>query len=81
MLSTNFRLFRFLLDPTTNQFSDEYIHFKIENNGMIQALLEMMVVEYANKKDVYKRQRWCAPTPVKGRRRHWKCQKRGKNRP
>ena len=51
MLSTNFRLFRFLLDPTTNQFSDEYIHFKIENNGMIQALLEMMVVEYANKKE------------------------------
>ena len=51
MLSANTRLFHFLLDPSTDQFSDEYIHFKIEDDCNIRALLEMMVVEYANKQE------------------------------
>ena len=30
MFSSNSRLFHFLIDPATNQFSDEYIHMKID---------------------------------------------------
>lgn len=51
MLATNTRLFHFLLDPVTNGFSDEFIHFKIEDDCNIRTLLEMMVIEYANKQD------------------------------
>lgn len=51
MLSASSRLFHFLLDPSTNQFSDEYIHIKIDSSSNIRSLLEMMVVEYANKRD------------------------------
>ena len=51
LLSADSRLFRFFLDPSTNQFSEEYIHFKIKDSDNIRALLEMMVVEYANKKE------------------------------
>lgn len=51
MLSSNSKLFRFLLDPSTNRFSDEFIHFKIEDDCNIRTLLEMMVIEYANKKE------------------------------
>lgn len=51
MLSANTKLFHFLLDPSTNEFSDEYIHFKIEDDCNIRALLEMMVIEYANRQE------------------------------
>ncbi len=49
MLSANSKLFHFFLDPTTKSFADEYIHFKIEDDFSIRTLLELMVVEYANK--------------------------------
>lgn len=51
MLSSNTRLFHFLLDPATNEFSDEFMHFKIEHDCNIRTLLEMMVIEYANKQE------------------------------
>lgn len=51
MLSANSRLFHFLLDPATNQFSDEFIHFRVEDDCNIRTLLEMMVIEYAYKKE------------------------------
>lgn len=51
MLSANTKLFHFLLDPSTNQFSDEYIHYKVEDDCNIRTLLEMMVVEYANRQE------------------------------
>ncbi|RGY98241.1 AraC family transcriptional regulator [Clostridium sp. AM58-1XD] len=51
MLSANTKLFHFLLDPATNEFSDEFIHFKIEDDCNIRALLEMMAVEYANRRE------------------------------
>lgn len=51
MLSSNSRLFHFLLDPATNAFSDEFMHFKIERDCNIRTLLEMMVIEYANKQE------------------------------
>lgn len=51
MLSANSKLFHFFLDPATNCFSEEFIHFKIEDNCNIRTLLEMMVIEYADKKE------------------------------
>lgn len=51
MLSANSKLFRFFLDPATNNYSDEFIHFKIEDDCNIRTLLEMMVIEYANKQE------------------------------
>lgn len=51
MLSANSKLFHFFLDPATNTFSDECIHFKIEDECNIRTLLEMMVIEYANKQE------------------------------
>lgn len=51
MLSANSKLFHFFLDPATNCFSDEFIHFRIEDDCNIRTLLEMMVIEYADKKD------------------------------
>lgn len=50
MLSTNSKLFHFFIDPTTNHFSEEFIHFEVEDNCMVRTLLEMMVIEYADKK-------------------------------
>lgn len=50
MLSTNSKLFQFFLDPSTNKFSDEFIHFKVEDDCNIRDLLEMMITEYADKK-------------------------------
>lgn len=49
MLYASSRMFHFLLEPSTNCFSDEFIHFKIEDDCNIRTLLEMMVIEYANK--------------------------------
>ena len=49
MLSANSKFFHFLLDPSTNSFSDEFLHFNIEDACNIRTLLEMMVIEYANK--------------------------------
>lgn len=51
MLSGNPKLFHFLLDPATNEFSDEFIHFKIEDDCNIRTLLEMMVIEYADRQE------------------------------
>lgn len=51
MLSTNSKLFHFFLDPATKSFSEEIIHFKIEDDGGVRSLLEMIVIEYANKKE------------------------------
>lgn len=51
MLSANSKFFRFLLDPATNSFSDEFLHFNIEDSCNIRTLLEMMVIEYANKQE------------------------------
>lgn len=42
-------LFRFFVDPQTNKFSDEYIHLALTPNHPIRTILELMVVEYANR--------------------------------
>lgn len=51
MISVDSRLFHFLIDPSTNKFSDEFIHFKIEDDCNIRTLLELMVIEYADDKE------------------------------
>lgn len=51
LLTANSKLFHFFLDPSTNSFSEEYLHLKIEDSCTIQTLLEMMVIEYANKRE------------------------------
>lgn len=51
MLSSNLKLFNFFLDPVTKEFSEEFIHFEIKDDCFIRVLLEMLVIEYANRKD------------------------------
>lgn len=50
MLSAGSKLFRFFLDPATKHYSEEFIHFKVENRCTARMLLEMMAVEYAFKR-------------------------------
>ena len=51
VLSANQKLFRFFLNPQVNEYSDEYIHLKFDNLFPIRSLLELMVVEYANRQE------------------------------
>lgn len=51
VIYTDAELFRFFIDPQTNKFSDEFIHFAVPKDHAIRSVLEMMVVEYANKQN------------------------------
>lgn len=51
VLSSNAKLFHFFLDPQNNPFSDEFIHLKFEEDCSIRCLFELMVIEYANKRE------------------------------
>ena len=48
-LSMDADMFRFFLDPQTDKFSDEFIHLSFEKTSPVRTLLEMMVIEYADK--------------------------------
>ena len=50
-LSMDADMFRFFLDPQTDSFSDEFIHLSFEKTSPVRTLLELMVVEYADKKE------------------------------
>ncbi|MBR4421021.1 MAG: helix-turn-helix transcriptional regulator, partial [Erysipelotrichaceae bacterium] len=50
-LSMDADMFRFFLVPQTDRFSDEFIHLSFEKTSPIRSLLEMMVIEYADKKE------------------------------
>ena len=50
-LSMDGDMFRFFLDPQTDSFSDEFIHLSFEKTSPVRTLLELMVVEYADKKE------------------------------
>jgi AraC-like DNA-binding protein len=50
-LSSDPMLLNFFLDPEFNEYSDEYIHLKLEKSSPIWDLLDLMLVEYANKKE------------------------------
>ena len=49
-ISANSGLFRFFLAPQMNEFSDEFIHLSFGKDSYVRNLVEMMVIEYANKK-------------------------------
>lgn len=50
-LSMDADMFRFFLDPQTDKFSDEFIHLSFEKSSPIRTLLELMVIEYADRKE------------------------------
>ena len=50
-LSMDTDMFRFFLDPHTDKFSDEFIHISFEKTSPIRTLLELMVIEYADKRE------------------------------
>ncbi|MBQ8162562.1 MAG: helix-turn-helix transcriptional regulator [Clostridia bacterium] len=51
VLSADADLFRFFLEPQKDRFSDEFIHLSFDARHPVRKLLEMMVVEYANRTD------------------------------
>jgi AraC-like DNA-binding protein len=48
-ISSDNRLLHFFLDPKIYNFSDEFIRIENMHDNSIRALIELMVVEYANK--------------------------------
>ena len=44
-------LFRFFLEPRTNRFSDEYLHLSATSEHPIRTLLELMILEYADRRE------------------------------
>ncbi len=42
-------LFHFFLSPQKNRFSEEFIHLSFSENHSVRKLLELMVLEYANR--------------------------------
>lgn len=51
IIYTDADLFRFFIDPKTNRFSDEFIHFAVPKDHAIRRVLEMMAVEYADSRN------------------------------
>lgn len=50
-LSADRKMFRFFLNPQMDEYSDEYIHLKFDDEYTVRCLLELMVIEYGNKTD------------------------------
>ena len=48
---TDSDLFRFFINPQTDKFSDEFIHLSVTKDHAIRSILELMVMEYADRKD------------------------------
>lgn len=51
LITADADLLRFFIDSRTNDFSDEFIHLHIGKSGAVQRILELMVIEYANKNE------------------------------
>lgn len=51
ILSADTHLFRFFLEPQTNEYADEFIHLRFDDDYFVRNLLELMVIEYANKQE------------------------------
>lgn len=49
--SSDNTLFHFFLDPERDKYADKYLHFSFGDSPEIRPLLEMMVIEYANRKE------------------------------
>ncbi len=50
-LSIDPDMFRLFLVPQTDKFSDEFIHLSFEKTSAVRTLLELMVVEYADRRE------------------------------
>jgi AraC-like DNA-binding protein len=50
-LSADPTFLKFFLEPQVNQYSDEYIHLKLDFTSPVWDLLNLMLVEYAEKKE------------------------------
>jgi AraC-like DNA-binding protein len=50
-LSMDSDMLRFFLVPQTDKFSDEFIHLSFEKSSPLRTLLELMVIEYADRKE------------------------------
>ena len=51
VLSSDSTLFQFWLTPQTDLFSDEFIHLSFSKEHPVRTLLELMVIEYADRKE------------------------------
>lgn len=49
--SSDNTLFHFFIDPETEKYSDKYLHFSFRNVPEVRPLLEMMIMEYASRKE------------------------------
>ena len=49
-ISSDQRLLHFFIDPKVDSFSDEFIHIDSFKDNSVRTLIELMAVEYANKK-------------------------------
>lgn len=47
--SSDSSLFRFYLDPQKDRFSDAFLHLSFGQDRQLRTLLEMMIIEYANR--------------------------------
>ena len=48
---TDADLFRFFIEAQTDRFSDEYIHLAFTGDHAVRSVLELMVMEYADRKE------------------------------
>ena len=48
---TDSDLFKFFINPQTDKFSDEFIHLPVTKGHAIRSILELMVMEYADRKE------------------------------
>lgn len=48
---TDSKLFKFFLEVEVQKFSDEFIHLDFSDDFTVREILELMVLEYSNKKD------------------------------
>lgn len=51
LLSSYPKIFHFFANPVTYKFSEEYLHFKIEDHTAIRSTLEKMILEYASPRE------------------------------
>ena len=51
ILSADTHLFHFFLEPQVNEYADEFIHLRFDDDFSVRRLLELMVIEYANKQE------------------------------
>lgn len=49
--SSDNTLFHFFLDPEYNRYADRYLHFSFGKNTEVKSLLDMMIIEYANRQE------------------------------